>query len=231
MHAMRLDQFISQTSAISRKQARIVIHHQRVMVNGLTIRDSAYPVTSQDTVNLDGEKLAWPGELYFLLYKPAGYCCSHEDDGHPSALTLLPATGKKLHFAGRLDADTTGLVLLSSDGAWCHRVTSPKKAKAKHYRATLASPIGDEELQRLRQGVLLRGEEKPTLPAEVEPIAVNTYRIVISEGRYHQVKRMFAAVGSRVENLHRFRIANIELDNSLAPGNYRPLSPDEIGQF
>ncbi len=232
---MRIDQFISQSTPLSRKDVKQAARDKKISINGVVCSNPAIKVSADDVVILNGELIKWPTEEYFMLYKPAGYCCSHDDDGYPSALRLLPSTHKKLHFAGRLDADTTGLVLISSDGQWCHRVTSPKqkvdKCKMKYYRAKLAEPLNQEDINKLEMGIMLHGEDKPTLPAHITPIDNNLCDIAITEGRYHQVKRMFAASGNRVQSLHRYQIADITLDHTLSPGEWRALNTREIEQF
>ena len=232
---MRIDQLISQSTSLSRNDVKKAIRNKQVTINSRLCKNTNTKITEEDVVLLGKQKIDWPRHHYFMLNKPTDYCCSHTDDGHPSSLTLLPETHKKLHFAGRLDADTTGLVLVSSDGQWCHRVTSPKQAidkcKTKHYRVILNQPLTDATTQQLQQGVLLHGESKLTAPALVKLIEPTLCNIVISEGKYHQVKRMFVAVGNHVESLHRFQIATIALDEKLAAGEYRPLTQQEIKEF
>lgn len=129
---------------------------------------------------------------------------------------------------GRLDKDTTGLLLLTSDGQWSHSVTSPRRECRKSYRVWLAEAIPDEACRALEKGVMLNGDNTMTRPAEVQVHDDKIIDLTISEGRYHQIKRMLAAVGNRVEALHRFRIGNIKLDEALAPGEFRALTPQEI---
>jgi 16S rRNA pseudouridine516 synthase len=136
---------------------------------------------------------------------------------------------ESLHLVGRLDLDTTGLVLLTDDGDWSHRITAPRKKRPKVYRVRLAHAWSREEpaLTILREGVSLRGDDRPTAPAEVDWLGGDDLRLVIREGRYHQVKRMLAAVGNRVVSLHRERIGALALDPSLSPGAYRSLTEIE----
>ncbi len=232
---MRIDQFISQATSYSRKEAKNLIRAKRIAINDVLCTNANSHITEADMITLDGNRLALPGEIYLMLNKPAGYCCSHEDDGYISALKLLPNYPVKLHFAGRLDADTTGLLLISSDGQWCHRVTSPKqridKRKEKHYRVELQQALSAEDIQTLQKGVLLHGEDNPTLPAIITRVSEGVYNIAICEGRYHQVKRMFAAVNNKVQSLHRFQIADIMLDENLLAGQFRTLTNNEIKQF
>lgn len=180
-------------------------------------------------VILDGNETGQPGPRYFMLHKPQGYVCSTGDPQHPTVLDLLDEVKTDdLHFAGRLDIDATGLVLITSDGQWSHCIVAPGRKCRKCYRVTLADPLTDLDAEKLRQGVLLRNEPQPTQSAELEILAERNCLLTISEGRYHQIKRMFAAVGNRVVGLHRVSIGNLELDENLAPGAYRRLSLQEV---
>lgn len=134
----------------------------------------------------------------------------------------------KLHAAGRLDIDTTGLVLMTDDGQWSHRITSPKHHCEKTYLVTLEHPVAEDTAEQFAVGVQLHNEATLTKPAQLEVIEPQLVRLTISEGRYHQVKRMFGAVGNRVAALHRERIGAIVMDEDLAPGEYRPLTEEEI---
>lgn len=229
---MRLDQFVSQATGLSRSDAKRKIHQFVVAINGEVCRNTGQHVKNNDTVTLEGAPIALEGELYYVAHKPRDMVCSHDDDGYPSALRLLPDTHQKLLFAGRLDADTTGLVLVSTDGQWCHRVTSPNSKKQKFYRVNLAESLTDEMIKTLESGVLLHGEAKLTEPCSITPLSDLQCEISLSEGKYHQVRRMFAAVGNHVIDLHRFRIGTIDIDQeSLAEGEYRKLTADEVKQF
>ena len=164
-----------------------------------------------------------------MLNKPEGYVCSTDDPDHPTVLYFLDEpVAHKLHAAGRLDIDTTGLVLMTDDGQWSHRITSPRHHCEKTYLVTLESPVSDDTAEHFAKGVQLHNEKDLTKPAVLEVITPTEVRLTISEGRYHQVKRMFAAVGNHVVGLHRERIGAIELDPDLAPGEYRPLTEEEI---
>ena len=137
----------------------------------------------------------------------------------------------KLHCAGRLDLDTTGLLLVTDDGQWSHRITSPRHECAKTYRAWLADPVEPAVIEQFASGVQLRGERQLTRPAELELVTPTEALLTIHEGKYHQVKRMFAAVGNKVIRLHRERVGSLALGSDLAPGQYRALTPDEIAAF
>ncbi|MCA2486438.1 MULTISPECIES: pseudouridine synthase, partial [Vibrio] len=172
-----------------------------------------------------------PGPRYIMLYKPADFVCSHEDGYNPTAFVLLDEPKvENLHFAGRLDVDTTGLVLITDDGQWSHRITSPKHKCEKTYRVWLADAIQPDYVEKFAQGIELRNEREATLPAHLEIVneAENEVLLTIVEGKYHQVKRMFAALGNKVELLHRERIGDIVLDDTLEPGDYRYLTQEEV---
>lgn len=229
---MRLDQWLSQSLNISRSDAKRLIKQKRVSVNQVIQTNTAQQITDNCTVYFDDAPITLPQEQYILLNKPLDYVCSHDDDGYPSALRLLPQQGKKLHFAGRLDAQTTGLVLISSDGQWCHRVSHPNSNKSKSYRVQLEHPLPIEQKKALEQGVLLHSESKKTAPCEIEILANNCCNITLHEGKYHQVRRMFAAIGNHVVSLHRYAIASLNLEQeTLALGEFRPLTRIEIESF
>ena len=226
---LRLDQFIANATGLSRKDAKRAIARGAVSVQGRPCRDARHKVTEDAEVRLDGERLSLPGPRYLMMNKPAGVVSATTDSDHPTALDLLPsALARDLHIAGRLDRDTTGLLLLTSDGDWSHRITSPRRDCPKTYQVTLAEPLSAEAAEQLARGVRLRNEDTPTRPAQVRITGDHRIELTISEGRYHQVKRMLAAVGNRVVALHRTRIGPIHLDPDLAPGQYRPLTEPEI---
>lgn len=228
---MRLDQFIAQSTGISRKEAKKFIRQGRIMLANRVTTNPAERTQGQ-AVHLDGDPLALPGHRYYMLHKPAGYVSATEDKEHPTALSLLPGELRQdLHIAGRLDKDTTGLLLLTTDGQWSRRVTAPRYAVPKTYLVHLASAITSTAVQQLEAGILLHGETHPTAPAHVEVLAQQRIRLTITEGRYHQVKRMLAAVNNRVEALHREKIGAVLLPTEMLPGKYRELTPAEVSAF
>lgn len=226
---IRLDKAISQVTDLSRAEVKRAARQERITVNGVAVTDPSSKILESDELCLDGELLNEAGPRYFMLNKPLGYVCATKDGEHPTVLDLLDEPNKhKLHVAGRLDIDTTGLVLITDDGQWSHRITSPRHHCAKTYYAHLADPIEDNAIDKFEKGVWLNNEKTRTKPAKLEILYRNEVRITISEGRYHQVKRMFAALGNRVLELHRERIGQIQLDEELTEGDYRPLTPEEI---
>lgn len=227
---MRLDKFIAENTGLTRSQAAKALRAGSVTVNGHIEKNSALKISENDQICFEDEPLTWVEEgLYFMLNKPQGCVCSHDDSDYPTVYQLFDYPfSTKLHTAGRLDADTTGLVLLTDDGQWSHRITSPKHKCEKTYLVTLADPVEDFYAEKLQEGILLRGEKAPTLPATLEIIDDYNVNLTISEGRYHQVKRMFAALGNKVEALHRWRIGSVVLDEKLEEGEYRTLTAEEI---
>ncbi|MHC5226166.1 pseudouridine synthase [Ignatzschineria sp. LJL83] len=233
----RLDQFLQLALGISRKEAGKAIRNRWVNVNDELVTQRDFKVTEDDVVVVDDEIVTYRAQKrYFLLHKPAGYVSSHRHDGHISLFRLIEEDedAETLHIAGRLDADTTGMVLITDDGAWSHRIMRSSKNSdedvAKVYEIILARPITDEMIEALETGVELRGDELPTRPAIVERLAEKEIRLTIREGRYHQVKRMLAAVGNHVESLHRAAIGHLTLDG-LHEGEYRSLTDEEIEGF
>ncbi|MEG9498278.1 16S rRNA pseudouridine(516) synthase RsuA [Mannheimia indoligenes] len=230
---MRLDKFIAENTGLTRSQAAKVLKSGEVTVNGKIEKSGAVKISQDDEICYQGERLNWLEEgQYFMLYKPQGYICSHDDGEYPTVFQFFDyPLMTKLHTAGRLDVDTTGLVLLTDDGKWSHRITSPKHHCEKTYLVTLVDPVEDFYAEKLAEGILLRGEKDPTLPAQLEILDDYNVNLTISEGRYHQVKRMFAALGNKVEALHRWRIGDVVLDETLAEGEFRPLTQAEIESF
>jgi 16S rRNA pseudouridine516 synthase len=226
---MRLDRFLSHAAGLTRTAAQHAIRGGRVAVAGVYARDPALKVAEGAVIVLDGVSLGPRRPRYLMLHKPAGCVCATSDGLHPTVLDLLPRAERSgLHVVGRLDLDATGLVLLTDDGDWSHRVAAPRRKCPKTYVADLASPIAEDALAVLRRGVRLRGEVRDAAPAEVERLGPAHVRMTVTEGRYHQVKRMFAAVGNRVTALHRERVGPVSVDPVLAPGEWRALTDDEV---
>lgn len=226
---MRLDKFLAHATELSRELARRALRGKRVTVNDEVVKSASLSITTEDTVMLDDEVVEIRGPRYFMLYKPEGYVCASTDGDYPTVLDLMGFDGDGLSIAGRLDKDTTGLVLLSDDGPWIHSIISPRRECMKTYIAELDASIDDAMVQRFSEGFTLRNEIKPTKPALLRAMPGHQAEVSIGEGRYHQVKRMFAACGRHVEKLHRIKVGGIELDASLAPGEYRALTQAEIG--
>jgi 16S rRNA pseudouridine516 synthase len=227
-YSMRLDRYISQATGHSRSESRTLIRQGRVRLGGHVVATSSAAVGADDEVSLDGVVLLPPGPLYLMLNKPAGVISATRDSGQATVVDLLPReTARRVHPVGRLDKATTGLLLLTDDGAWSHRVASPRHRCLKLYRARLAEPFGDADAARLLAGVQLRGDATPFRPALLERVSETEVLVGVTEGRYHLVRRLFGALGNRVTELHREQIGGLRLDPALPPGGWRPLSEAE----
>lgn len=242
---MRLDKFICKSTELTRTEAKKVLKSGEVRVNGDVAKNPAMQVHENNSITIDGQQLTARGSRYYMLHKVVDSICSNVDEVYPSVLNFIEVDKAfDLHIAGRLDADTTGLVLITDDGRWSHNVISPKKQCQKTYRVWLRNEIGDENLATLvdkfAKGIQLQGEDSLTRPAilvrvaQMDLVDEDSYRsevlLTITEGKYHQVKRMFAAVGNRVVGLHREQIGQITLGD-LAPGDWRELTDVETAQF
>ncbi len=183
-----------------------------------------------------GERWSYQAQAYLMLHKPAGYECSQKPSNWPSVYTLLPAPLRQrpqgaasgVQAVGRLDQDTTGLLLLSDDGRFIHRMASPRHHVPKVYEVTCKHPVTSGQVERLLQGVVLEDDPKPVRAAACEQVDAHRLRLTLTEGKYHQVKRMLAAVSNRVEALHRSRIGPVDLPDDLKPGEWRWLTPAQV---
>lgn len=214
---------------LSRTQSKKLLSKGQVTVDGQLVKDSSFKVTENEIVQIQGKRIFLVGTRYLMLNKPAETVCTSINDDSRSVMGLLDISKPELlHIAGRLDIDTTGLVLITDDGAWSHRITSPKKVCGKRYRVGLAEPIKESAALQLKQGIQLKGEAKLTQPAILEIITPKEVILTIHEGKYHQVKRMFAALSNRVVSLHREQVGAICLDKNLEQGAWRFLTEAEI---
>lgn len=229
---MRLDKFLADNSAFSRSQIKKLVKEKRVTYGGEVCTNAALKLPSEPlTVCIDDEVIAEKLTRYILLNKPPNYICSTVDETQPSVLRLFPSEFADLKIVGRLDADTTGVLLLTDDGQWLHRVINPSRSHGKTYLVTTDRQITQAQLQPMTEGMLLRGETSSTKPAKVEWLSDTQFLLTIYEGKYHQVKRMCAALGFYVSALHRTAVGEITLSSDLSAGEWRPLTEQEIAQF
>ncbi|WP_348549133.1 pseudouridine synthase [Psychrobacter sp. KFRI-CH2-11] len=234
---MRLDKFLSKATELSRKESKKILHAGEVTVNDEVVKDPGLHVdVLNDEVMWVGESLSVAtGNRYILLYKPEGFECTLKAKEHPIVTELIAVPElASLRIAGRLDVDTTGALLLSDDGSWLHRVTSPKHEHAKVYELTLADPMDSDAqataVKKVAEGILLDGDYEPTKPATLEFIDETHARLTLEQGKYHQVKRMMGYFGNKVVELHRASIGHITLDG-LEKGDSRFLSAEEVAKF
>jgi len=241
---MRLDKFLASNSDYSRREIKLLVRRGLVSVNGSVVSAFDEHIASHDDISIDGTFVRERKNIYLMLNKLPGYVCARRDSEHPTVLDLLRRrecfdgdtdgfeniAASALQIVGRLDKDTSGLLLLSTDGDWNHAVSSPRRQHSKTYLAGLAEPISESYAEHFLKGIHLRGDDKITRAATLEIVSERCARVCLSEGRYHQVKRMFAALGNRVVTLHRESVGSLSLQN-LAPGHFRLLSDAETQSF
>lgn len=225
---IRLDKYLCDMNIGTRSEVKDIIRKMRVTVDGKVCKDPSTKVDDNSHVALDGEELMYEEFRYYMLNKPAGVISATEDDRDKTVIDILEGENTKGLFpVGRLDKDTEGLLLITNDGDMSHRLLSPKKHVDKCYYVELAEPIDKDAIADLKEGVDI-GDDELTLPAKVEAINPRAIYLTITEGRYHQVKRMMQAVGNEVTYLKRVSFGPLELDKDLPLGAYRRLEADEI---
>ena len=230
MPLVRLDKFITDTGACSRSQARERIRRGGVRIDGEVVADPARKIDpATDVVTMDGALLGREEHIYIMLHKAAGLLTATRDPHKPTVLDAMPAEWKRrgLFPVGRLDKDTTGLLLLTDDGPFAHRVISPKSHVSKLYRARVDGLPTPSDVEAFAAGIELK-DGTQCLPARLEDLGGGMVRVEIYEGKYHQIKRMLASRGLPVLELHRERVGDLWLDPALAPGEYRLLMRAEI---
>ena len=226
----RLDKLLAQSGLYSRSEARDLIRARRVSVGGEIASKPEQKCADSAEIRVDGELINCSRFRYFMLDKPAGVLSATDDKSQSTVLDLLPAELRRLGLfpVGRLDKDTTGLLLLTNDGEFAHRVISPRFGVVKIYLARTAAQTGPEDVRAFADGLTLADGTR-CLPAVLEPLEGCLCRVLVSEGKYHQVKRMLAAVGKPCLELRRVKIGALELDPALHPGGFRELRQFETG--
>lgn len=233
---LRLDRLLANLGYGSRREVQALVEAGRVLLDGVALEDAdqriAVTADLSARMTVRGRPLDPPPGMILMLNKPLGVTCSHKEAG-PLIYSLLPDRWRRrdpaISTVGRLDKETSGLILMTDDGGLLHRIISPKNHVPKRYLATLDRPLKGDEARVFASGTLmLEGEEKPLLPAELEVLSPTSAHLTIHEGRYHQVRRMFAAVGNHVTALHRDVVGGLELPADLEPGQYRLLGEAEV---
>jgi len=228
----RLDRFVSSRTGVKKGDVRLLLAQKRVMVDGGFAAAINQVVDQFSHIVVDGQILQQNSAVYWMMHKPVGVVSATKDEIHKTVIDLLEADNPEarlddLHIVGRLDLNSSGLLLLTNDGEWSRRLTSPDKNVAKVYEVTLADPITDEYSEAFAQGMYFAFEDLTTLPAVLEKVSEYVARVTLMEGRYHQIKRMFGRFRNQVVELHRVSIGNLELDEDLLPGDSRLLTPSE----
>mgnify|MGYP000249259308 FL=1 len=228
---MQLERLLQKHGFGTRKGCRGLIRDERVAVNG-EICDDPFADIPTDNLVFSVDGVDWPYAEFasLMLNKPAGYECSRKPQHHPSVLELLPRPLRErdVQPIGRLDEDTTGLLLITDDGQLNHQLSSAKRKVPKIYLATTKHPLDQAQIDQLLAGVLLNDEPEPIAAAGAEIVGDHLLRLTVTEGKYHQVKRMVAAVGNRVEALHREAVGQLSLPDDLPPGEWRWLTPADL---
>jgi len=225
----RLDRFISEACQINRKKVRLLLAQKRVMVDGVIATDIALPIDKFSVILLDNNVIQQHQPLYVMLHKPRGVVCATKDDKHITVIDLLDgllsaAEKASLHIVGRLDLNTSGLVLLTNDSRWSEQLTSPKNKVAKHYLVTLKNPLTQEYNAAFSAGMYFAYENITTQPVALTIINQHQAEVVLTEGRYHQIKRMFGRFNNPVIALHRTSIGKYILDEGLNLGESKLIN-------
>lgn len=233
--AVRLDRLLANLGYGSRREIHALVRRGEVVLDARPVTDAGARIAltpdMTERMTIQGAPVDPPAPLVLMMHKPAGVVCSHREPGR-SVYELLPPRWRSripaLSSVGRLDLDTTGLLLITDDGDFLHRVISPRSHAPKRYIARLSESLSGTEGEVFARGdLVLEGEDRPLAPAQLEVLDPFTARLTLTEGRYHQVKRMFAAVGNQVTALHRDRIGALDLPDDLPPGAWRRLTPAE----
>lgn len=228
----RLDKILASQGTMSRKDVKEIVKNGRVTVNGKTVKDSSVKISENDTVTLDGTVLVLKKHIYLMLNKPQGVVSASDSESDKTVIDLVPEAFFRsgLFPAGRLDKDTVGFVLITDDGDFAHRILSPKNHIVKTYEARLASALTEKQKSLIQNGIILadgticRESRVEILENGDNPLV----RIQICEGKYHQIKRMFAAAGNKVILLKRTKMGNLDLDEALMTGECREITPEEL---
>ena len=227
---MPLGRFVCKSTELTKNEVALLINDGAVVVNDEVIINEADQVHENDQITLDGQRLKARSFRYILMDKPQNTICSNIDEIYPSLFNFLDIDKVfELYVTGRLDVDTIGLVFVTDVGRWSFNIRTPSKQCEKVYRVGLSRPIDEGVVCRFAEGVKLQGKLKLTLPAELEIINLNEVLLRIIEGKFHQVKRMFSAVGNKVVSLHREKIGHISLDVEV--GKWRYLTLNEVNSF
>ena len=225
----RLDRFIAKRLVINRRDVRPMLASGRILVNGKIASDVEMLVDEFDLVSLDGKILQANSPQYIMLNKPIAYVSATKDSQHPTVVDLLDTKDKsQLHIVGRLDYNSSGLLLLTNDSRWSRQLMHPENKGDKVYHVTLTNPIDPGTIQAFAQGMYFEFEGITTKPAKLEILEETVAQVTLTEGKYHQIKRMFGRFRNPVVSLHRIAIGNLKLDVQLQAGQSRPLTAEEV---
>jgi len=231
----RLDRFIAHHAQISMREVQLLLAKGAIQINRQPAVSKQQMVSQFDQIEINGQRLNSIEACYLMLNKPVGVLSATVDTQFQTVIDFVPdefcAHKETLHYAGRLDRSSSGLMLLTNDSSWSRAISEPRKKINKHYLVSLEKPLKFSDIDDFAQGFYFEYEQQWTQPAKLEVIETNVAKVVISEGKYHQIKRMFAKCDNRVMKLHRYRIGDIVLDKSLPAGGIRALTANEISSI
>lgn len=228
----RIDKLISEQTEYSRKEVKSLINNKKIKVNGITVLKSDFKVEyDKDIIEINGKELNVQKNIYLILNKPKGYVSATRDKNDPTVLELVPEEYKSRNLfpAGRLDKDTTGLMIITDDGMFAHSILSPKKHVKKMYNVKIDIPITDEMIKMFSQGVFLKDGKCKS--ANLDKTGEYTAIVTLTEGRYHQIKRMFGCFRAKVIELQRISMGNLRLPENLKEGECRTLTTEELNKL
>jgi len=224
----RLDRFISKKLSIKRADIRLLLAQKRIQVDGKTATDTAQQIGQFSLITLDNKILQQQSAHYLMLHKPVGVVCATKDNQHKTVIDLIDDDYPALHIAGRLDLNTSGLVILTNDGKWSRSLSNPLSNIKKKYVVELEHALNEDYIKAFSDGMYFSYENITTKPAGLKITAEKTAIVTLTEGKYHQIKRMFGRFRNPVIKLHRSAIGDLKLCSNLAPGQYRPLTEAEF---
>lgn len=225
----RLDRFLASALSLSKQQTKLLLAQQSVLVDQILCTDGGQIIDRFSEITVAGQSLSARTPIYWMLHKPRGVVSATLDATYPTVIDCIEHPQKaELHLVGRLDILSTGLVLLTNDGRFSRALTAPKNAIEKHYAVTLSHPIEDHYIQDFADGMYFAYEDLHTAPATLIPQSKTSAIVILQEGRYHHIKRLFGRYQNEVLSLHRFRIGSLLLDPTLAPGQSRALTQEEL---
>ena len=223
-YAARLDKFISQELDYKKRHVQLLLARGLVSLDGIPCYEGEQPIGQFSKIEVEGRLLRHQIAIYLMLNKPAGVVSATIDDKHTTVLDILPTQYRGLHIAGRLDLESTGLLLLTNNGQWSRQITQPSTKLPKHYMVTVANPITPGQVDAFAKGIYFAFEDLTTAPAQLNIITATNAEIILNEGRYHQIKRMFGHFRNPVLSIHRTQIGHIKLPTKLISGGYQVVS-------
>ena len=229
MQKSRIDKFVSTVLSVNKRDVKLLLAQNKVVVDGAVITDAAFQVNKFSVISVNDKILQSEQPMYIMLHKPVGVVSATKDELHKTVIDLLHFPNKEtLHIVGRLDLNTSGLMLLTNDSRWSERLTLPQSKVPKVYQVTLKEQLTQDYIAAFQQGMYFEYEDITTEPAILEIISDYVAQVILMEGKYHQIKRMFGRFRNQVMQLHRSKIGNLSLDANLKAGESRELTAEEV---